>query len=171
VKKPRRKKIDGCVKTILSGIFTMVPMLLWGFHVANLFQIYAAVQLLWTALAWVPDLSVNRYCGTPCGGKSLVGKVPLPTRRLIEFYLQVAAAKGDRALGRGPVERLSPTVHQVQISLSFTCGGRSLVKHKWELLPSLYSILQGMVSSRPGHKTPVGPIVPEEGNVQVPIPA
>jgi hypothetical protein len=62
-----------------------------------------------------------------------VGKVPLPTRRLTEFHLQVAAAKGDRALGRGPVERLSPTVHQVQISLSFTFEGRSLVKHKWEL--------------------------------------
>ena len=70
-----------------------------------------------------------------------MGKVPLPTRRLIEFHLQVAAAKGDRALGRGPVERLSPTVHQ------------------------------GMVSSRPGHQIPVGPIVPKERNVQVPNPA
>ncbi len=64
-----------------------------------------------------------------------MGKVPLPTRRLIEFCLQVVAAKGDRALGRGPVERLSPTVHQVQVSFPFTCGERSLVKHKWELWP------------------------------------
>jgi hypothetical protein len=64
-----------------------------------------------------------------------VGKVPLPTRKLLEFFLQVAAAKGDRALGRGPVERLSPTVHQVQISLPFTCGGRGLVKRKWEMWP------------------------------------
>ena len=64
-----------------------------------------------------------------------MGKVPLPTGRLIEFHLQVAAAEGDRALGRGPVERLTPTVHLVHIPLSFTFGGRSLVKHKRELWP------------------------------------
>jgi hypothetical protein len=87
-----------------------------------------------------------------------MGKVPSPTRRYIKFYLQVAAAKGDRALGRGPAEGPSSTIHQVQVSPPFPpCDGKN------------HSKLCGKRQGRPGHKTSVGPIVPEEGNVQVPI--